>query len=63
MCPFVNSSDPRCSAHLTLREIVTAFAHCAGQYSRCPVYQTLAQTHVGELPAVVPVAAKLRVAS
>ncbi len=39
MCPFLEKTDPRCATHLTLANISRAFAHCAGQYARCPVYQ------------------------
>ncbi|MFP4138926.1 MAG: hypothetical protein ACOCZU_00465 [Planctomycetota bacterium] len=41
MCPFLNASDPRCSAHLTLKNIQTALAHCADRYMQCPVYQAM----------------------
>ena len=38
MCPFVEESDSRCAPHWTMREITSAFAHCADRYMRCPVY-------------------------
>ncbi len=41
MCPFVNKSDARCAAHLTLQNIASAFTDCAGQHIKCPVYQEL----------------------
>jgi hypothetical protein len=41
VCPFLDSSDARCATHLTLANIARAFAHCADQYSVCPVYQAL----------------------
>jgi hypothetical protein len=44
VCPFLEKADPRCSAHLNLRNIVRAFAHCAGHYDHCPLY---AELHAG----------------
>jgi len=41
MCPFVDNADARCAAHLTFRNLVSAFAHCADQYTRCKTYQEL----------------------
>ena len=41
MCPFVDQSDARCATHLTLANISRAFAHCADEYTMCPVYQQL----------------------
>ena len=41
MCPFLEKSEARCSTHLNLRNIVQAFAHCAGRYRDCPVYRGL----------------------
>ena len=38
MCPYVDAGDPRCNAHMTMREISTAFAYCFGRYTKCPVY-------------------------
>jgi len=40
VCPFVDSADPRCATHLTLRNINRAFAQCADRYILCPVYQS-----------------------
>lgn len=41
MCPFVEMSDPRCAAHLTMRNIAWAYTHCADCYSECQVYLEL----------------------
>ena len=41
MCPFVDKSDARCATHLTLANLCRAFAHCAGEYTLCPVYEKL----------------------
>ncbi len=41
MCPFLDNADPRCSAHLSLRNITKAFAHCAGHFEACPLFQEL----------------------
>ena len=59
VCPFVNASDPQCSAHLTLRNIMTAYVHCADRYTECPVYLAL----IGKTDAAVPAENALRVAS
>ena len=45
MCPFVDHADPRCAAHLTLRNIFRAFLHCADRYKDCPVHRLLAEAH------------------
>ncbi|MBS3820786.1 MAG: hypothetical protein GVY16_00195 [Planctomycetes bacterium] len=44
MCPFLDHADPRCSAQLNLRNISKAFAHCAGRFEACPLYQELRHT-------------------
>jgi hypothetical protein len=41
VCPFVDTTDARCAAHLTLKEVVRAFAHCADRYRECPVFHRL----------------------
>lgn len=41
VCPHLEKSDPRCAAHLNLRNIMQAFSHCAGRHRACPVYQKL----------------------
>lgn len=41
MCPYVENADARCAAHLTLRNIFSAFEHCVDQYSCCRIYQDL----------------------
>jgi len=41
VCPFVDSADPQCATHLTLRNIVRAFLHCADRYAECPIYRRL----------------------
>ena len=41
MCPFLDKSDARCATHLTLANLPRAFAHCADQYTLCPIYQKL----------------------
>jgi len=65
VCPFVDKSDARCATHLTLANLLRAFAHCAGDYPLCPVYERLVTEMVThgyacEGPAV---AVGLRVAS
>jgi hypothetical protein len=41
VCPFLDRSDARCDSHLTLANIARAFAHCADQYTVCPIYRAL----------------------
>jgi len=41
VCPFVDQDDERCSDHLTLRNLASAFEHCADRYMTCPVFQEL----------------------
>jgi hypothetical protein len=41
VCPFLDRSDARCDSHLTLANIARAFAHCADQYSVCPIYRAM----------------------
>jgi hypothetical protein len=41
MCPFVDKSDARCAAHMTLQNVVQAFLHCANRYTECSVYSQL----------------------
>ena len=41
MCPFLEKGDPRCSGHLTLRNITKAFAHCVGRHECCRVWREL----------------------
>ena len=43
MCPFLDKSDARCAAHLSLASLASAFAHCADRFCDCPVYQALAK--------------------
>jgi hypothetical protein len=43
MCPFVDKTDVRCSAHLTFRNLFSAFERCAGEFAFCKVYQELLQ--------------------
>lgn len=59
MCPFLNASDPRCSAHLTLKNIQTALAHCADCYMQCPVYQAM----IGQAPHALAATDELKAAS
>ena len=39
MCPFLDKSNPRCAAHLTLSNILGAFSHCADRYGECPEFK------------------------
>jgi hypothetical protein len=41
VCPFVDKSDVRCATHLTLANLARAFAHCADEYTVCPIYAQL----------------------
>ncbi len=41
MCPFIDKADAQCAEHLTFRNLSRAFAHCAGRYATCPIYQRL----------------------
>lgn len=41
VCPIVDECNPRCATHLTLRNLLGAFAHCADRYCECPIYQEL----------------------
>jgi hypothetical protein len=40
-CPFLNRSDRRCSAFLSLDRIAHAFDYCFGGYKSCPMYLEL----------------------
>jgi len=51
MCPFVDRSDVRCAAHMTLRNVLTAFQHCADRYTECPVYTQLTAHGIRPEPA------------
>ena len=58
MCPFVDKSDDRCAAHMTLRNVLQAFLHCADRYSDCPVYsQMVARAFTSDLKASPALAA------
>jgi len=39
VCPYVDNDDARCAEHLTLANLLSAFAHCADDYADCPIYQ------------------------
>lgn len=41
VCPLLDSSYPRCSNHLSLRNLVGAFTHCADRFVECPIYREL----------------------
>lgn len=41
MCPFLERTDIRCSGHLTLQNVMEAFADCAHHYEGCPVFRQL----------------------
>ena len=41
MCPWIESSEKQCAEHLTFGNLAHVFAHCAGDYTACPVYQQL----------------------
>ena len=47
MCPFLDTADPRCGKHLTLSNIVSAFAHCADRYTECPAYRAMQRDLAG----------------
>jgi len=48
VCPFVDKSDARCATHLTLANLTRAFAHCAGDYTVCPIYEQLVNEMVSD---------------
>jgi hypothetical protein len=41
VCPFVDRGDARCSAHLTMKNLASAYVHCADRYTLCPIFQEL----------------------
>lgn len=41
MCPLLERADIRCAEHLTLQNLMQAFADCAHHYQACPVFQQL----------------------
>ena len=41
VCPYIDRPDVDCSAHITLQNILHAFAYCANRYAACPIYQKL----------------------
>ena len=40
-CPFLNRSQPGCSAYLTLERLRHAFEYCFDEYQTCPLYSEL----------------------
>ena len=61
MCPFVDQGDGRCAAHLTMKNLDSAFEHCADRFSACPIFQELLVNEhecdqVEQAPAVLAVA-------
>lgn len=38
MCPYLDESDTRCAAHLTLSNVQSAYEHCVNRFWNCPVY-------------------------
>jgi hypothetical protein len=41
VCPFLEKSEPRCTPHLSFRNLTQAYTHCAGCYADCSVYHSL----------------------
>ena len=41
MCPLLEADLASCAAHLTMRNLPQAFAHCVEGYHACPVYQRI----------------------
>jgi hypothetical protein len=41
VCPFLDQSDARCDSHLTLANLARAFAHCADEYTVCPIFRAM----------------------
>ena len=41
VCPLLDSSYPRCSNHLSLKNLIGAFTHCADRFVECPIYRDL----------------------
>lgn len=61
LCPYLEKSNSRCSAHLNMWNITQTFAHCAGEYGSCPVYQELRTNsskdeHISYIPVKVAIA-------
>lgn len=44
VCPYLEKANPNCAAHLNMRNLHQAFAHCADRHRRCPVFREL-QAH------------------
>ncbi|MDY6913040.1 MAG: hypothetical protein SVT52_01085 [Planctomycetota bacterium] len=63
MCPFLDKSDVRCAAHLTLANLATAFAYCADRFADCPVYQALVQERITNDPTYKHANSRLAAAS
>ena len=42
MCPYVNTSDPRCGRHLRLDDLAWAFSFCVERPLACPIYWEIA---------------------
>ncbi len=40
MCPYLETSDPRCESHLNMRNLFQAYTQCAGCYESCSVFRS-----------------------
>jgi len=40
-CPYLNSQNPKCSAHLNMHALGDAFELCTDRYKLCPLYLQL----------------------
>jgi hypothetical protein len=41
VCPYLEQSEARCAAHLSLSKLQEALGFCAADYESCPVYRQL----------------------
>ena len=54
MCPFVDRGYVRCSAHMTLQNLMSAFTDCVDNFHACPIYQEIASLERESDPVDVP---------
>ena len=52
MCPFLDKSDERCSAHWTFDNLAAALSHCADDYATCPIHKELKAELFAREPSV-----------
>ena len=57
MCPYLELSDSRCSAHQSLRALDEALRLCADAFDACPLYRRFSDHAADDRHEVEPVRA------